>query len=438
MGQSLNQNVKIDLLNEVSLYICNIPDFYIEAYVEETSYKLNSWDDSKQEFFTEKSFFKIKITAHKNSKLGFSTTNANSVLHIKNAIQQAMDNCNSSKYLSDFDIEKSAVDSYYIDESTINVNQDYYQLLAPTITGFIDSIKMSFENTTCKYSVESRSYSYINSLGSNKTYKTNECNFGFEALMKTESGLKRTLESYKSKNHIYCSLHENVIEQITESMKQNCLSDAELLPSGLGVMIAPKALNQLLGYLSSSIDLSNSLAEHSYLYSHFNKQIFSDFVSIQEIPLISNGFYNMPFDKQGQNTIKKNIVNSGKLESLLLDRESSNKLNKPNTGNANGASNWVIRSEDTITESYLSDIGEYIVIEELAGNGYNQMTGLLHQVFNGFYIKAGVRVSKLEKRSFTINIINLFKKLMFLSSPHCQKYKVRTSAAFIKELKINE
>ena len=72
-----------------------------------------------------------------------------------------------------------------------------------------------------------------------------------------------------------------------------------------------------------------------FLIDYIGKKIFPEHISIVENPDISEGLGTRPFDGEGVKTFTKPIVESGVLDTYLLDTYSAKQLKLKSTSLAN-------------------------------------------------------------------------------------------------------
>src|SRR5690606_33597483 len=99
----------------------------------------------------------------------------------------------------------------------------------------------------------------------------------------------------------------------------------------------------VFGSFISAISGGNLYRKASFLLDHVGKQIFPDFMHIEEQPHLPKAVGTSPFDGDGVLTRNNVFVEDGVLQQYALSVYSARKLGMKTTANGGGTHNLVIR-----------------------------------------------------------------------------------------------
>src|SRR5690606_9516370 len=135
------------------------------------------------------------------------------------------------------------------------------------------------------------------------------------------------------------------------------------------VLYVPEVARGLLGHFIGAISGGALYRKASFLLDHLGKQVFPDFVHIEEQPHRPRALGSAPFDLEGVATRQRTLVEDGVLQGYVLSSYSARKLGLQSTGNAGGVHNLVIRPGSLDFRGLLREMGRGLVVTELMGQG---------------------------------------------------------------------
>ena len=163
------------------------------------------------------------------------------------------------------------------------------------------------------------------------------------------------------------------------------------------------------------------LQNDSVLKDKLGDVIGSDIVNIFDDPSNKNGFGYYEYDVEGVKTSKNQLVENGKLISLLSSRESASELDMKSSGNARSAisdqpivrmSNTYLEPGDNTFEELIEDIPEGIYLKGSRGGQVD--TGKWIFQFNAvesYKIENGEIGQELRDVSLSGNILETLKNV---------------------------
>ena len=192
----------------------------------------------------------------------------------------------------------------------------------------------------------------------------------------------------------------------------------------------------LLRSFTSSIRGSALYRKSTFMLDKLGDQIFPDFVTISENPLLPQGLGSSAYDGDGVATRARNIVENGILNNYILDAYSSRKLNLPNTGNAGGVRNLAIESGDMSFEQLLKEMKTGLVVTEMMGQGVNPVTGDYSRGAAGFWVENGEIQFPVEEITIAGNLIDMFKGLIAVGNDTDNPGSIRTGSWLINQMSV--
>ncbi|MEF9992404.1 MAG: TldD/PmbA family protein [Romboutsia sp.] len=196
------------------------------------------------------------------------------------------------------------------------------------------------------------------------------------------------------------------------------------IPSGkYKTIIINEAMVSIIETFSDIFSADSAQKGLSLLKDKEGEIIASEIVTIVDDPLLDNGLASTPFDDEGVRAFRKEVVSSGKLNTLLHNLKTANKSNVRTTGNGFKPSyaspvgisptNFYIEKGTQTLDDLMKEIGEGIIVTDFAGlhSGANSITGDFSLAAKGFYIKYGKKDFPIEQITVAGNYFDLLKDI---------------------------
>ena len=203
------------------------------------------------------------------------------------------------------------------------------------------------------------------------------------------------------------------------------LGASGMASGGRTVAFEPRVAISLLGHLSGAINGRSVLQQLSFLGKASGKCIFPEFVSISDDPAHETGLGNRPFDGEGMQTSRREIINNGALTGFLADRYAAGRLGIDPTGHARrglagdlsiGPSNIFFHPGTLSQEQLIAEIGEGLLVTELIGFGVNGVTGDYSRGAAGFLIENGEISRPVAEITIAGNLNDIFAGITHVGS----------------------
>jgi PmbA protein len=192
----------------------------------------------------------------------------------------------------------------------------------------------------------------------------------------------------------------------------------------------------LLRSFISAIRGSSLYRKSSFLLDHIDKQVFPEFVTISENPLLLQGLASSAYDSDGVTTTVRDIVSNGVLNNYVLDAYSARKLKLANTGNAGGVRNLSIQNTGQDFDSLLKQMNRGLVVTELMGQGVNMVTGDYSRGAAGFWVEHGEIQFPVEEITVAGNLKDMFMNLVAVGNDEDTPGSYRSGSWLINNMTI--
>jgi PmbA protein len=172
--------------------------------------------------------------------------------------------------------------------------------------------------------------------------------------------------------------------------------------------VAPSLLRSLFGAIRGHAVYRKS----TFLLDQVGNQLFPDWVTISEDPLLLRGQASAPFDNEGVATRYRELVSNGVLQGYLLDSYAARKLGLQSTASAGGVRNASISSSGQSFDALLREMDRGLVVTELMGQGTNLVTGDYSRGAAGFWVENGEIQYPVEEITVAGNLKDMFRQLV--------------------------
>lgn len=215
------------------------------------------------------------------------------------------------------------------------------------------------------------------------------------------------------------------------------LSAQKIATTKAPVMFRADIANTVFGHFIAAISGGNLYRKSSFLVDSIGKQIFPEFLTIEERPHILNGLASSAFDSEGIATIDRNIITSGCLDTYLLTSYSGRKMGMQSTGHAGGIHNWLVAANGGDFAQMLKDLGTGLLVTELMGQGVNIVNGDYSRGAAGFWVENGEIAFPVSEITISGNLQEMFKGLVAVGKDTDLHGSIHTGSVLIESMQIS-
>ncbi|CAM3385356.1 TldD/PmbA family protein [Aeromicrobium ponti] len=266
----------------------------------------------------------------------------------------------------------------------------------------------------------------MNSKGLNLREKKNHVGIYVSVIVKQGDQVKNGEYSKFTRNFSILKPEEIAKHAVEEALSQLDAQSAE--SKNYPVLLRNDAASALLQTFTPIFSAENTQKGQSALNGKTGEAISVPSLSIVDDPFLEEGLLSSSFDSEGVATVKKDIVKSGKLVSLMHNRKTAQKEGVESTGNAYKASykgaltvaptNLHVVPSDKSYHEIVSSISEGIVITELSGlhSGANTVSGDFSIAANGYFVKDGKIKNAINQMTIAGNFYELLNNIEAIGS----------------------
>ncbi len=192
----------------------------------------------------------------------------------------------------------------------------------------------------------------------------------------------------------------------------------------------------LFGHLLAAISGGNLYRKSSFLVDHLGKQVFPEFIQIEEQPHLLKRLGSRAFDNDGVATENKNIIHDGKLSSYLLGAYSARKLGMETTANAGGAHNVTVQLGNKNLQQLIKAMNKGLIITELLGHGINLVNGDYSRGASGFWVENGQIQYPVSEITVAGNLKDMFSNIVEVGNDLDNRGNILTGSVLIENMMI--
>ena len=199
------------------------------------------------------------------------------------------------------------------------------------------------------------------------------------------------------------------------------INPKKIKTSKIPVIFSPRVANSFLKHLSSAINGNSITRGTSFLKKKLNKKIFSSNINIIDNPLKKRGLQSKPFDGEGLETKKTQIIKNGELKTWFLDLATAHQLRLKSTAHASrnisspptpSPTNLYFEPGNISPKSLIGNIKKGVYLTELMGSSVNLINGDYSRGGSGFWIDKGEITYPINGITIADNLNEMFKKII--------------------------
>lgn len=400
-------------LTEFEIYFSNKESLSISTYKEEVEkYNLNK-------------SFGVSFRAKIDGKMGYSYTE----IIDEDAIKMLVENAKSSalsienddpQFIYKGDKEYSEVESYYKDLENIDAKRliDLAIDMEKECKKYSDKV-VNFAG--CGISYVNVKYGLMNSKGLELVDKSNLLTAYVVPVIEIDNKKYDGFGYGKAKSVDELNPSKIAKQAIYEAMEK--VGAKSIKSDKYKTVIKNEAMVSLLQSFWSVFDADSAQKGISLLKDKEGEIIASDKVTLIDNPLMKDGLASVGFDDEGVATFEKEIVENGKLKTLLHNLKTANKAGIKSTGNgfkssyaspvSVGPTNFYLKNGEKDFNELLKEVNNGVIISEFSGlhAGANSITGDFSLAAKGFMIENGKQTFPIEQITVSGNFFKLLKDI---------------------------
>ena len=222
------------------------------------------------------------------------------------------------------------------------------------------------------------------------------------------------------------------------------LNPQKLSTRKVPVLFRADIANTIWGHFIAAISGGNLYRKSSFLLDAIGKDVFPNFLTIQERPHIKKALASSAFDSEGVLTQDRDIILDGSLQSYLLTSYSARKLGLTTTGHAGGIHNWLIKDKNVLSkgsecadfDAMLKTLGTGLLVTELMGQGVNVVNGDYSRGAAGFWVENGELAYPVSEITIAGNLTQMFNGIIAVGADIDKHGSISTGSILIDEMQV--
>ncbi len=202
------------------------------------------------------------------------------------------------------------------------------------------------------------------------------------------------------------------------------------------VLFSAEMASGLFGHLLGAISGGNLYRKASFLVDALGEQLFPDWFTLDERPLLQGGLASSAFDGDGLATRAQPFIRDGELVSYLLSTYSGRKLGLPSTANAGGARNVFVSHGELDQAALLKQMGTGLLVTELMGQGLNMVTGDYSRGAGGYWVENGEIQFPVQEVTIAGNLRDMYRNLVAIGADLNTRSTIRTGSVLLEQMKL--
>ena len=172
----------------------------------------------------------------------------------------------------------------------------------------------------------------------------------------------------------------------------------------------------LIRHLVGAVSGGNLYRRSSFLLDAVGKQLFPEWVKIDENPHLQGAARSSSFDSEGVATRQSSLIEGGVLQRYVLGSYSARKLGLETTANAGGVRNLLFTPGSSSFDDLVAQMNRGLVVTEVMGQGVNLVTGDYSRGASGFWVENGEIAYPVEEITIAGNLSEMFSGLLAAGS----------------------
>jgi PmbA protein len=199
------------------------------------------------------------------------------------------------------------------------------------------------------------------------------------------------------------------------------LNPGKLASGTMPILFDPRVGGSLIGALLGAMSGPGIARKTSFLLGREEELLFDSSIVIVDDPHRPRGLKSKPFDGEGVATMRRRLIDGGRLTGWLLNAASARQLGLETTGHASrgiggapgaGATNVHLEPGALSPAALMADIKDGLYVTEMIGSGVNPVTGDYSRGASGFLIRDGEIAAPVAEITIAGNLIDMFRALV--------------------------
>ena len=214
------------------------------------------------------------------------------------------------------------------------------------------------------------------------------------------------------------------------------LGSRKIKTTRAAVLLSPEIARGFIGHAIGAISGVAQYRRTSFLLGAVGKQVFPEFLRIDERPHIPKAMASVAFDAEGVATADRDLIVDGVLQGYVLGSYSARRLGLKTTANAGGAHNLIVSGNADDMESIIKTMSSGLIVNELIGQGVNPVTGDYSRGAVGYWIEDGEVAYPVHEVTIAGNLADLYQRIIAVGNDQDTRGRIRCGSLLVDEMTI--
>jgi len=261
---------------------------------------------------------------------------------------------------------------------------------------------------------------FANSLGFAGEYRRSRCSLSAVPIAATPEGLMQRDYWFSVARSLAQLDQPEDVGKIAAQRTLRRLGGRKMPTAKVPIVFDQLTAADLVGEIFSAVNGDAIYRDASFLAGKLGEKVFGANVTIVDDGTMPGGFGTTPFDGEGVPTRRTSVIESGTLNSYMLNSYTARKLGLATTGNASrglagmpgiGAGNFFLQPGKKTPQQIVAEIRDGLYVTEFLGFGVNLVTGDFSQGASGLWIKDGELAFPVEEITVAGNLKEMFSNI---------------------------
>ena len=202
------------------------------------------------------------------------------------------------------------------------------------------------------------------------------------------------------------------------------------------VLFIPELARGFIGHAIGAIMGGAQYRRASFLLDAVGEKIFPGFVQVEERPHLRKGMASRFYDGEGVATYDRDIISDGILQGYVLSSYSARRLGLQTTANSGGAQNLIVPGNAADLDSLTKEMESGLIVEELIGQGVNQVTGDYSRGAVGQWVENGEVRYPVHEVTIAGNLRNLYQRISAIGNDQDTRGGIHCGSLLVDEMTI--
>jgi len=276
---------------------------------------------------------------------------------------------------------------------------------------------------------------YGNSHGFTGQYMSSRQSLSCMPIAREGDRMERDYAYTMARNPELLSAPESVADEAVKATLSR-LGARRVKTANVPVIFHADVAHGFFGHFVAAISGGNLYRKSSFLLDSLGQQLFPDWLTIHEDPMIPGGLASSPFDHEGVKTQSRDIISKGELQTYLLTSYAARKLKMQTTGHAGGIHNWKVSTGQKSLTELCQKMGTGLLVTELMGQGFNVVTGDYSRGAAGFWVENGEIQYPVSEVTIAGNMKDMMRGIVDIGNDVDPRHGILTGSVLVEQMKV--